>query len=416
MRRVTESLTTWRAPTAVRAVAVTTRLPGSTAMMARALVLSAISDGPSTLRSPLRVRDTELMATGLRALGVHVSTVDESRWVIRPRPLAGPAHIDAGPGGTVMRFLPPVAGLADGPVTIDGDPAHRRPLGPLIGALTSIGVRVTASRDGGGLPLTVHGTGRIPGGDVTINASTSGQFVSGLLLASPEYDRGIVIRHVGPPIPHSPHVRMTVAMLRAAGAGVDDGVPDVWAVAPGRLYGRGWDIEPDPVAAAPFLAAALVTGGVVKVPGWPRSSPGGDDLRALLESMGGSVSMSYDGLTIRGSGAIHGIDADLSEVSDLTSVIAALAVLADSPSRLWGVGHIRRYDDRPAQRAGSRAVRARCIRERATGRTSDPAESADRWRLPDLPGPSDGVRRRGARPRRTGDRIVRRHVHVGDNA
>ncbi len=138
------------------------------------------------------------------------------------------------------------------------------------------------------MPLTVHGAGRVTGGEVTIDASASSQLVSGLLLSAPEFDRGVVVRHVGPPVPSAPHLRMTVQMLRAAGAGVDDSVPDVWAVEPGRLSGRAWDIEPDLSGAAPFLAAALVTGGTVTVLGWPRSTTQpGDQLRELLSEMGG---------------------------------------------------------------------------------------------------------------------------------
>jgi 3-phosphoshikimate 1-carboxyvinyltransferase len=314
-------------------------------MTARALVLSAVSVGPSTLRAPLRARDTMLMAIGLRAMGSHVSTVDDDRWVVRPRPLHGPAQVDVGLAGTVMRFLPPVAGLADGPVTFDGDKrARERPLGPLVQALRAVGVRIDAS-DSGGLPLTVHGVGRVTGGEVTIDASASSQLVSGLLLAAADFDNGLVVRHEGPPVPSRPHVQMTVQMLRAVGAAVDDSTPDVWAVEPGRLIGRGWDIEPDLSGAAPFFAAALVTGGEVTLLAWPRSSTQPvDRVRALLHEMGGEVRLGTDGLTVRGTGKIHGIDADLSDVSELTPVLAALAALADSPSRLTGVGHIRGHE------------------------------------------------------------------------
>ncbi|HEY3009635.1 MAG TPA: 3-phosphoshikimate 1-carboxyvinyltransferase [Micromonosporaceae bacterium] len=335
----------WMAPTAGEPVSATVRLPGSKSMTARALVLSAVSVGPSTLRAPLRARDTMLMAIGLRAMGSHVSTVDDDRWVVRPRPLHGPAQVDVGLAGTVMRFLPPVAGLADGPVTFDGDKrARERPLGPLVQALRAVGVRIDAS-DSGGLPLTVHGVGRVTGGEVTIDASASSQLVSGLLLAAADFDHGLVVRHEGPPVPSRPHVQMTVQMLRAVGAAVDDSTPDVWAVEPGRLIGRGWDIEPDLSGAAPFFAAALVTGGEVTLLAWPRSSTQPvDRVRALLHEMGGEVRLGTDGLTVRGTGKIHGIDADLSDVSELTPVLAALAALADSPSRLTGVGHIRGHE------------------------------------------------------------------------
>jgi 3-phosphoshikimate 1-carboxyvinyltransferase len=311
-------------------------------MTARALVLAAISHGPSTLRAPLRARDTELMAAGLRALGTHVSTVDDRRWVVRPGPLRGPARVDVGLAGTVMRFLPAVAALAEGPVTFDGDPGARlRPLGPLVASLRTAGVTIEPDT----LPLTVHGTGRVTGGEVSLDASASSQFISGLLLAAPRFSRGVVVRHLGARLPSRPHLRMTVRMLRAAGGAVDDGTADTWAVSPGRLPGRAWDIEPDLSGAAPFLAAALVTGGEVTVPGWPHASTqAGDQLRTLLARMGATCTLSPQGLTVRGNGTIRGIDVDLRDVSELTPVLAALCTLADSPSRLRGVAHIRGHE------------------------------------------------------------------------
>ncbi|HEU5109882.1 MAG TPA: 3-phosphoshikimate 1-carboxyvinyltransferase, partial [Micromonosporaceae bacterium] len=198
----------WTAPTADAPVSTTVRLPGSKSMTARSLVLSAVAAGPSTLRGPLRARDTELMSAGLRAMGAQVSTHLGDRWVIRPNQLRGPAHVDVGLAGTVMRFLPPVAALADGDVTFDGDPqARARPLGPLVGGLRSIGVRIDAA-GGGGLPLTVHGAGGVRGGEVSIDASASSQLVSGLLLAAPDFDEGLILRHEGPPVPSAPHLRM----------------------------------------------------------------------------------------------------------------------------------------------------------------------------------------------------------------
>ncbi|GAB3078076.1 3-phosphoshikimate 1-carboxyvinyltransferase [Micromonospora schwarzwaldensis] len=335
----------WTAPTAGDPVAATLRLPGSKSMTARALVLAALASGPSTLDRPLRARDTELMAGGLRELGAHMSVSDDDRWLVRPHPPVGPAHVDVGLAGTVMRFLPPVAGLAAGRVTFDGDPhARTRPLGPLIGALRALGVRVDTPPTGS-LPLVVLGTGRVTGGEVVIDASASSQLVSGLLLAAPRFDRGVVVRHEGPPVPSAPHVRMTVQMLRAAGAAVDDTTPDVWVVEPGPLTGRGWEIEPDLSGAAPFFAAALVTGGQVTLQGWPRSSlQPVERLRALLHRMGAEVTLGTDGLTVRGTGAVRGLDADLSDVGELTPVLTALALLADGPSRLTGISHIRGHE------------------------------------------------------------------------
>ena len=335
----------WTAPTATDPVTTTVRLPGSKSMTARALVLSALADGPSTVDRPLRARDTELMAAALRAVGAGVDTADGARWPVRPGALRGPATIDVGLAGTIMRFAPPVAALADGPVTFDGDPhARSRPMRPLVEALRTLGVRIDASATGG-LPLTVHGSGQVDGGEVVIDASASSQLVSGLLLSAPRFTKGLVLRHVGPPVPSAPHLRMTTHMMRAAGARVDDSVPEVWTVEPGPLAGRGWEIEPDLSGAAPFFAAAMVTGGQVTLLGWPRDSwQPVAKLTELLTGLGAAVEVGDAGLTVRGTGRLHGIDADLSEVGELTPVVAALAALADSPSRLRGVAHIRTHE------------------------------------------------------------------------
>jgi 3-phosphoshikimate 1-carboxyvinyltransferase len=341
----TQAPTSWPAPTASGPVHGTVTLPGSKSMTARALVLAALADAPGALSRPLLARDTTLMAAGLRALGTTITDADPAHWRVVPGALHGPAAIDVGLAGTVMRFLPPVAALADGAVSFDGDPhARNRPLAPLVRALSDLGVRVAAGPSGG-LPLTIHGTGEVDGGEVTIDASGSSQFVSALLLAAPAFRRGLVVRHEGPPVPSAPHLRMTTTMLREAGAEVDDSVRDIWSVAPGKLTARDWTIEPDLSGAAPFLAAALVTGGEVTIPGWPReTTQPGDQLRELLTAMGGTATVTDAGLSMRGSGTVRGIEANLADVSELTPVLAALAALGDRPSRLRGVAHIRGHE------------------------------------------------------------------------
>ncbi|SNY07257.1 3-phosphoshikimate 1-carboxyvinyltransferase [Paractinoplanes atraurantiacus] len=314
-------------------------------MTARALVLAALAGEPSVVERPLRARDTELMAAGLRALGVGVDTSADERWLVEPGPLRGPARVDVGLAGTIMRFLPPAAALAEGTVEFDGDPhARNRPLRPIVEALRALGVSIEAS-ESGGLPLTVRGAGLVEGGEAVIDASGSSQFVSGLLLSAPRFTKGLRLRHEGPPVPSAPHLRMTTHMLRAAGAVVDESVPDVWAVEPGALRGRTWVIEPDLSGAAPFFAAAMVTGGEITLAGWPEESwqPVGR-VTELLTALGAEVTQTAEGLTVRGTGSLRGITADLSEVSELTPVVAALAALADGPSELRGVAHIRGHE------------------------------------------------------------------------
>jgi 3-phosphoshikimate 1-carboxyvinyltransferase len=359
MALVTAELRPWLAPTATGPATASVRLPGSKSMTARALILAALADGPSVIERPLRARDTELMSAGLRALGVAVDTgsadslagrrsgLDDSaeRWRVEPGPLRGPARVDVGLAGTIMRFLPPVAALAEGTVEFDGDPhARNRPMGPIVATLRSLGVAIDASPTGG-LPLTVRGSGLVEGGEAAIDASGSSQFVSGLLLSAPRFTKGLVLRHEGPPVPSAPHLRMTTHMLRAAGAVVDESVPDVWTVEPGVLHGRRWVIEPDLSGAAPFFAAAMVTGGEVTLTGWPAESwqPVGQVIE-LLRRLGAEVTQDESGLTVRGTGTLHGVTADLSEVSELTPVISALAALADGPSELRGVAHIRGHE------------------------------------------------------------------------
>ncbi|GAA4956738.1 3-phosphoshikimate 1-carboxyvinyltransferase [Actinoplanes utahensis] len=342
---MTAELRPWLAPSATGPVTATVRLPGSKSMTARALILAALGDGPSVIEAPLKARDTTLMSSGLRALGVEVDTSGEDRWVVTPGPLRGPARVDVGLAGTIMRFLPPAAALADGVVEFDGDPhARNRPMGPIVAALRALGVEIEASPTGG-LPLTVRGSGLVEGGEVVIDASGSSQFVSGLLLSAARFAKGLTLRHEGPPVPSAPHLRMTTHMLRAAGAEVDESVPDVWRVEPGTLRGRTWTIEPDLSGAAPFFAAAAVTGGSVTLAGWPADSwQPVDQVSRIFTDLGAEVTRSAEGLTVRGTGTLRGITADLSEVSELTPVVSALAVLADGPSELRGVEHIRGHE------------------------------------------------------------------------
>ncbi|MDT0301526.1 3-phosphoshikimate 1-carboxyvinyltransferase [Streptomonospora wellingtoniae] len=341
-----ESAQHWPAPTARTPVDATVTLPGSKSMTNRALVLAALSEDPATVRRPLRSRDTELMAASLRALGIGVASGgSDGDWEVAPAPPRGPAHVDVGNAGTVMRFLPPLAALADGEVSFDGDPrARERPVGPLLEAMRSLGADID---DGGrgALPLAVRGTGGVRGGTVRLDASGSSQFVSALLLSGARFEHGVEVRHDGSPVPSRPHLDMTVEMLRAAGVSVDTSVPDVWRVAPGPVKAGEVVVEPDLSNAAPFLAAALVTGGRVTVAGWPeRTAQPGDALRGLFARMGGEVAAGPDGLTLRGTGEIRGIIADLREVGELTPTIAAVAALASGPSRLTGIAHLRRHE------------------------------------------------------------------------
>ena len=337
-------------------------IPGSKSVTNRALILAAQADSPSILRRPLVSRDSELMVAGLRALGVgieeqtvSINGVEELQWTVTPGPLRGGVKIDVGNAGTVMRFLPPLAALATGDVAFDGDPrSYERPLGPVIKALEELGVSV--EHEGRySLPLKLHGNGKIPGGALTIDASASSQFLSALLLVAPSFEDGIVATHKGGQLPSMPHIEMTVDMLRSFGAQVEvNTAAQSWSVKSGKLYGQELVIEPDLSNAAPFLSLAMVCGGSVTIADWPKTTTQpGDQLRSIFTQMGAKISMDERGLTLIGTGVIHGIDIDLHDVGELTPSIAALAALADSPSHLHGIAHLRLHEtDRLAALTG----------------------------------------------------------------
>jgi 3-phosphoshikimate 1-carboxyvinyltransferase len=337
-------VTGWSAPYPRGPVTGVVTIPGSKSITNRALILAALASGPSTLTGVLAARDTTLMRSALASLGTGIDG-DAGTVTVTPGRLRGPAEIDCGLAGTVMRFVPPVAALADGAIAFDGDPyARQRPMYVVLEALRTLGVRIE-DEGRGTLPFDVQGTGSVRGGAVTIDASASSQFVSALLLAGPRYDEGVDVRHDGKPVPSLPHIGMTVAMLRERGADVDTTDANRWVVSPGPIAAVDTAIEPDLSNAAPFLAAAAVTGGSVTVSGWPeRTTQPGDQLRDIFERFGADVSRSAEGLTVTGTGSLDGVDLDLHDVGELTPVIAAVAAVAEGPSYLRGIAHLRGHE------------------------------------------------------------------------
>ena len=329
-------------------------IPGSKSVTNRALILAAQATSKSIIRKPLVSRDSELMSAGLVAMGIAIESGSDSNgefWVVTPpisngRRLQGPAKIDVGNAGTVMRFLPPLAALADGDISFDGDlRSYERPLGPVIKALEDLGIEI--EHEGRySLPMVMKSRGVIPGGELTIDASASSQFLSALLLVGPSMTNGITVRHVGGKLPSMPHIEMTVQMLRDFGATVTvDAEAQSWRVEPGALNGIDLVIEPDLSNAAPFISLAMVCGGSITIADWPlKTTQPGDQLREIFTAMGSHVEFVDGGLKVIGGASIKGIDIDLHDVGELTPSIAALAALADSPSHLRGIGHLRLHE------------------------------------------------------------------------
>ena len=307
-------------------------VPGSKSITNRALVAAALADGESTLDGILRADDTEAMLDSLARLGaeleVHGTTVRVTG-TGGTVPVAT-ADLDARLSGTTSRFLLPLLALGAGRYRLDGAPPLRtRPLAPLLDALRSLGATVEGDR----LPVTVGGPVR--GGRVAVPGDVSSQFLSGLLLAGPAMPDGLTVE-LTTELVSKPYVTMTTAVMEAFGASVDG-----FTVAPGGYRGRAYAVEPDASAASYFFAAAAITGGRVTVPGLGTGSLQGDlAFVGVLAAMGATVVTTATATTVQG-GPLHGVDVDLADLSDTAQTLAAVAVFADSPTRVRGIGFVR---------------------------------------------------------------------------
>ncbi len=332
----------WPAPKG-RDLDATVALPGSKSLTNRELLLSAIASEPTLLVAPLVSRDSKLMIQALESLGISFEW-QGADLLVTPGKLTGPAVIDCGLAGTVMRFVPPLSTLAEGRISFDGDEgARRRPMHTTIDSLRALGVEVSAESDS--LPFIVSGTGRVAGGLLEIDASASSQFVSGLLLVAARFENGLTLRHTGVELPSLPHIEMTLETLRQRGVDATTIDERTWRVEPGLISGGRKVIEPDLSNAGPFLAAAMVAGGEIRVPNWPKvTTQVGAEFVRILPMMGAKVFLQGDVLTLQSDGVIHGIDIDLSIGGELAPVIAALAALADTPSRITGIAHLRGHE------------------------------------------------------------------------
>ena len=367
----------WPAPVAAAPLHATVPLPGSKSLTNRELVLSALAADQTLLTSPLHSRDSALMIEALRSLGTRIDQNSNGDLLVSPKPLEGPATINCGLAGTVMRFVPPMATLATGDVTFDGDAAARkRPMHTTISSLRALGVEVDDAATGS-LPFTLKGNGSVVGGELVIDASASSQFVSGLLLSAPRFEQGLTLRHEGEHLPSLPHIEMTLDTLAKRGVRVSNPEPTVWRVEPGPIGGGIIAIEPDLSNAGPFLAAAMVAGGSVTIPGWPDTTTQvGDEFDGILQQMGATIVRDERGLTITSDGKIHGINIDLSIGGELAPVVAALAALADTPSVISGIAHLRGHEtDRLAALATEINRIGGICRETPDGLEIDPSDN-----------------------------------------
>ena len=335
----------WSAPSVQRPIEATISIPGSKSATNRAFVLAALGDSVSKISKPLLARDTELMLQALKQLGCEIKKSAEVVEISPMKRTHQDLTIDVGLAGTVMRFVPPLAALSTGVAHFDGDTrARNRPMKTLIDSLKALNISVD-DQSTGSLPFSIASDGVVLGGEITIDASESSQFVSALLLAAPKFLNGLTINHVGKKLPSIPHIEMTIDMLKQVGVNVVSTNNNSWKVLPGKIASKNWLIEPDLSNAGPFLAAALVTHGEVSILDWPQeTTQAGNAWIDILTKMGASVSLSDQGLKVTHTGEIKGINFDLSDVGELTPVLVAITLFANSPSSLTGIAHLRGHE------------------------------------------------------------------------
>jgi len=355
-------------------------IPGSKSLTNRYLLLAALADSPSYLRAPLHSRDSALMIEALRQLGAGIELVPTDSPFgpdVKVTPLdfaqAQPhaVSIECGLAGTVMRFVPALAALLPGEFAFDGDPhARQRPMGPVLEGLRQLGVQVDCEQGENALPFVLHSPGLASAAGVSeapvvrIDASTSSQFVSALLLMAPRLPQGMVLVHEGSSVPSIPHIQMTVEALRQMGVEVQEHYPNQgneaesgeyrWTVRPGSFPGFEMTIEPDLSNAGPFLAAAVVTGESVTIPHWPApaadSSAGttqvGDMWRELLPALGAQVRYAEGRLTVTGPAQLPEGDFsfDLSAGGELAPTMAAACAFVNGRVELTGIAHLRGHE------------------------------------------------------------------------
>ena len=357
---MTEHMNLWPAPFAAQPLNATVTIPGSKSLSNRYLILAALGAMPVRLIGLLRSRDTDLMMKALESLGVRCEVdadVDTTVTVIPPSHgrFHGNVNLFCGLAGTVMRFVPGLALFADGPVHFDGDEqAYARPMKPVLDGLEQLGATVEYHGEIGKLPFTITPPATLPQepAQVSIDSSGSSQFISGLLLLGSRLPGGLILRHTGEKTPSLPHIRMTVADVVAAGGTIDaNEAARTWTVESRSLQlPDAVTVEPDLSNAAPFLGAALIAGGVVRVPHWPETTtqPGGL-LPEYLEKMGATVSFPViDGIRYceaASDGTVHGLGTfDLTAAGEIAPSLAAILVFADAPTDMVGIGHLRGHE------------------------------------------------------------------------
>jgi 3-phosphoshikimate 1-carboxyvinyltransferase len=341
--------------------------PGSKSYTNRVLPLAALATGKSVIEGALFSDDTKYMAQALRQLGIEVLEDEaNSRFIVhgtggKLQPSSQPLFI--GNSGTSARFLTPLVALGQSEYIIDGVPAmQKRPIAPLLEALNRLGGEVSSLAGTGCPPIRIVGQG-VRGGATSIRGDISSQYLSGLLMSAPYFELGLDLTVEGDLV-SKPYLEVTAQAMQAFGVELQIHHFERFTVAPSRYTTAAYLVEPDASAASYLFAAAAITGGRMTVPGLGKNSLQGDlGFVQVLEQMGCSVEMTENETTVIGNGRLRGVDIDMSQISDTAQTLAAVAVFADAPTRVTGIGFIRAKETdrvgavvRELQRLGIRAI------------------------------------------------------------
>ncbi|MEX2140194.1 MAG: 3-phosphoshikimate 1-carboxyvinyltransferase [Pirellulales bacterium] len=345
--------------TARRPIRGAIRPPGSKSITNRALVCAALADGVSTLTGALDSEDTRVMIDSLGRLGIRVESDDDGR-TLRVHGCGGRIPVDKAElyianSGTSVRFLTAVVSLGRGTYRLDGTPRMReRPIQDLLDGLGRLGVDATSETDSGCPPVVVHATG-LRGGSATVRGDVSSQFLSGLLLAAPYADEPVEL-HVDGELVSRPYIELTLAVMRSFGVNIEAGECNRFAIPRRHYSATEYAIEPDASAASYFFAAAAITAGEVTVEGLGHDSLQGDiHFCDCLREMGCEVRYERDRTTVAGR-PLRGIDVNMNAISDTVQTLATVALFAEGPTTITGVGHIRHKE---TDRIGNLAIELR---------------------------------------------------------
>lgn len=335
----------WHAPTINGAINSTLEIPGSKSATNRAFVLAALGDKNSIITNPLFARDTNLMLEALEKLGCNVVKKSNSVEISPMKKGHSEISIDVGLAGTVMRFVPPLAALSSGTSHFDGDErARNRPMKTLIESLKKLNVKVIDNHQGK-LPFSIISDGQITGGEIEIDASESSQFISALMLVGAKFNNGLTIRHVGQNLPSLPHIEMTIEMLKEVGVKTNQINATTWRIDNQTINSKNWVVEPDLSNAGPFLAAAMVTKGEIKINDWPlQTTQAGNSWIEILSLMGANIQLNSKQLILKNDSEIKGINYNLNDVGELTPVLVAISLFANSKSEFTGISHLRGHE------------------------------------------------------------------------